>query len=76
MVAQVRGTDSGPVFFGCVDEDEDLAAAVSIAAACPGFSRDDDDECYVAGDGPTCFNCRVRRWVRGGFTCTKGLLSR
>ena len=74
-MAPVRDTDSGPVFVGRVDEEEDLLAAAAIALLCNAFARDDDDECYVDGDDPSCFNCRARRWVRGGFTCTRGLLS-
>jgi hypothetical protein len=57
-----------------VDDDCDRLTADVIALGCTAFSRDDDDECYVDGDGPTCFNCRARRWARGGFDCTKGLL--
>lgn len=53
---------------------EDIVAAAAIALTCNAFTRDDDDECYVDGDAPSCFNCRARRWVRGGFTCTRGLL--
>jgi hypothetical protein len=70
----VVGAGSGAVFIGSVDSDADLAAAATIALACAGFTRDDDDECYVDGDVPSCFNCRSRRWVTGGFTCMKGLL--
>jgi hypothetical protein len=70
----VLDTDSGAVFVGCVDDDESLLAAAAIARSCTAFSRDDDDECYVDGDEPSCFNCRARRWIRDGFSCTRGLL--
>lgn len=70
----VVGADSGAVFIGSVDSEGDLAAAAAIALTCAGFTRDDDDECYVDGDASTCFNCRARRWITGGFTCMKGLL--
>jgi hypothetical protein len=70
----IHHTDSGAVFVGSVDEGEDLAAAAAVALRCDSFARDEDDECYVDGDDPTCFDCRARRWVRGGFTCTRGLL--
>ena len=63
-MAPVLDTDSGAVFVGCVDAGEDLLAAAAIALACDAFARDDDDECYVEGDDPTCFDCRARRWVR------------
>jgi hypothetical protein len=73
-MAPIIDTESGPVFAGSVDEDASLTAAAAIARDCEAFSRDDDDECYVEGDEPTCFNCRARRWTPGGFSCTKGLL--
>ena len=67
--------DSGsrPVFGGDVDDDCDLLTASMIALGCTVFSRDEDDECYVDGDEPSCFNCRGRRWVRGGFSCMREL---
>lgn len=73
-MAPIIDTESGPAFAGSVDEAESLAIAAKIACGCAGFSLDDDDECYVEGDEPTCFNCRARRWTRSGFSCTKGLL--
>lgn len=76
VVAPIVDTETGSVFVGNLDDDADLAAAAAIAASCAGFSRDDDDECYLEGDGASCFNCRARRWVRGGFTCSRGLLPR
>ncbi len=72
----VADTASGTAFLGSVDDETDLAEAAAIARGCKGYIRDDDDECYVEGDGPTCFNCRARRWTHDGFTCTKGLLGR
>jgi len=73
-MSPILDTESGPVFAGSVDEDASLAAAVSVASQCDGFSEDDDDECYVDSGEPSCFNCRGRRWTAVGFTCTKGLL--
>jgi hypothetical protein len=70
----VIDTDSGAVFDGNVDSAADLSATAAIASQCAGYSRDDDDECYVDGDDPTCFNCRARRWMAEGFSCMKGLL--
>lgn len=66
-------TDSGPVFLGSADDADDIAQAAAIAASCPGFSRDEDDECCFES-GRSCFDCRGRRWVPGGFTCMRGLL--
>ena len=71
----ISHTPSGVVFIGDIDSAADLIDAALLASRCDGYSRDDDDECYVTGDGPTCFNCRGRRWVSEGFTCMKGLLS-
>ncbi len=64
----------GAVFNGSLDNDDDLVACAAIAVRCAGYSRDDDDECYVEGYGPTCFNCRGRRWLSVGFGCMKGYL--
>jgi hypothetical protein len=74
-MTRVIGTGAQAVFVGSVDDTDALLAAASIALACREYVRDDDDECYVEGDAPTCFNCRGRRWVRGGFSCTRGLLN-
>lgn len=73
-MARIIDTESGIVFEGSIDDPEDVRAAAAAASRCQAFARDDDDECYADGDGPTCFNCRARRWVRGGFTCMRGLL--
>jgi hypothetical protein len=73
-MAPIIDTESGPVFVGNVDEDESLSAAAGIARDCGAFSLDDDDECYVEGNAPNCFNCRARRWAQNGFSCTRGLL--
>lgn len=73
-MAPIIDTESGSVFVGGVDNDGSLTHAARIALECEGFSLDDDDECYVEGDEPTCFNCRARRWTRDGFSCMKGLL--
>lgn len=73
-MSPIIDTKSGLVFEGSVDEPESLTLAEKIACDCAAFALDDDDECYVEGDAPTCFNCRARRWTQGGFSCTKGLL--
>ncbi|MDY0341287.1 MAG: hypothetical protein RBS17_08745 [Coriobacteriia bacterium] len=74
-MAPISHTPSGAVFVGDLDSAADLVETFSLASGCGGYSRDDDDECYVSGDELTCFNCRGRRWVSEGFTCMKGLLS-
>ncbi len=73
-MAPVSNTDRGRVFLGSIDDAADCTLAAVIAQACGGFTLDDDDECYEDVDGPTCFNCRARRWTPDGFTCVKGLL--
>lgn len=73
-MAPLHDTGSGIVFTGSIDDARDLFEASLIAAGCAGFSRDDDDECYVEDDRATCFNCRARRWVPDGFSCMKDLL--
>ncbi|MCX5806015.1 MAG: hypothetical protein NT010_08110 [Proteobacteria bacterium] len=66
--------ESGNIrFCGAVEDDEDILAASEIAAKCPAYSIDDDDEDYCDG-ARTCFNCRYRRWLADGFECMKGLL--
>lgn len=62
-MAPLVESDIGPVFVGEVDDAADLLAAALMAAPCAAFARDDDDECYVDGPAPTCFNCRGHRWV-------------
>lgn len=61
-------------FVGLIDNLEDYNAASRIAAKCPTYSVDDDDEDYCEGER-TCFNCRYRRWLAGGFQCMKGCLT-
>jgi hypothetical protein len=73
MTHVVHG-DSGPVVLGSVDDAAAEADAARIASACEGYSRDDDDECYVGGEAANCFDCRARRWMQGGFSCMKGML--
>jgi len=67
-VSPLQHAAVGPVFPGDVDDETDLLAAAAMAAACAAFSVDDEDECYVDSDAPSCFNCRGRRWVPQGFT--------
>ena len=63
------------VFRGTVDLAADLTEAARIAAACSSYRRDDEDEDPLQG-AVSCFGCRYRRWVPGGFTCLKHLLAR
>ena len=72
-MARVEVTEAGLVFLGTVSADADLAAAARIAAACAAYRRDDEDEDPLDG-ALSCFGCRYRRWVPGGFTCMKDLL--
>lgn len=50
---------------------EDFAAVARIAASCPGFSIDDEDEC-VADEPRSCYNCCARRWTAASFVCLRG----
>ncbi len=61
------------VFQGAIDNPEDILSAAAIAADCPAYSIDEDDEDYCDGE-KTCFNCRRRRWTREGFQCARNLL--
>ncbi len=72
-MAGLMDTATGTVFLGDVEDPEAIRISSLIAADCTGFSADDDDECYI-GEGRSCFDCRARRWVPGGFTCMRGLL--
>jgi hypothetical protein len=60
-------------FCGTVEDVEDFLAASEIAAKCPAYSIDDEDE-VCCEDATTCFNCRYRRWLADGFECVKDLL--
>lgn len=71
---RLQQTAAGLAFVGSVDAAADVEAAGAIAHLCPGFSLDDDDECYVDESSPNCFNCRARRWTADGFSCMRGLL--
>jgi hypothetical protein len=64
---------SGFRFMGLIENTEDCLAASKIAARCPGYAIDEDDEDYCDG-ARTCFNCRYRRWLADGFQCMKGNL--
>jgi hypothetical protein len=67
-------TDGELEFRGSLDSDDDLAAAAKAAAGCGAYRRDDEDEDPLDG-ALSCFGCRYRRWVPGGFTCMKGRLA-
>lgn len=49
---------------------EDWQGAAFLAATCPGFSFDVEEE-LVADDARSCYNCRYRRWTRVSFTCMR-----
>jgi len=63
-------TDKGRCFIGSCDDGEALQAASVLAERCPDFSFDVEDEVCIEGL-TTCFNCRYRRWLENGFSCTK-----
>jgi len=73
-VAAIEVVGSNVVFRGAVDLDDDLLEAARIAAVCPAYRRDDEDEDPVDG-ARSCFGCRYRRWVPDGFTCMAGRLA-
>jgi hypothetical protein len=72
-VGGVVGCGPGAVFKGSLERPEDVAAAAAQAAGCAVYRPDDEDEDYLDG-ARTCFGCRYRRWVVGGFSCLRGLL--
>ena len=73
-MASLEHSGAGVVFRGTVDLDADLAEATTMAASCTSYRRDDEDEDPLDG-ALSCFGCRYRRWVPGGFTCVKDLLT-
>lgn len=46
----------------------DWQIAAGIAAGCPGFLDDDEDE-MAAEEPVSCYNCRYRRWTADSFSC-------
>jgi hypothetical protein len=48
----------------------DWAGAAKIAATCPEFRSDVEEE-IVADEPLSCYNCRYRRWSAESFTCRK-----
>lgn len=72
-MAELVRADGDVRFVGSVDADTDVEIAMRLSAACGAFSLDDEDEDPLEGTR-TCFGCRFRRWVPGGFTCLRGLL--
>lgn len=54
-----------------IDTKNDFDVPVIIAQACPQYKEDVEDELYCE-DLLSCYNCRYRRWERGGFSCYKG----
>jgi hypothetical protein len=70
---QIMKDVGGFRFLGSIENTEDSLSASEIAAKCPAYSVDEDDEDYCEGER-TCFNCRYRRWLADGFQCMKGFL--
>ncbi len=70
-MTQITDKNGIIVFRGNLDSPDDLSDASRIAAACPAYMIDEDDEDYLAG-ARSCFNCRYRRWLANGFSCLKG----
>ena len=60
--------DSGLLLFS--GGREDWVGAVRVAAACPCFAEDTEDE-QIADDPRSCYNCRFRRWTSASFICTR-----
>lgn len=48
-----------------------FAAAAQIAARCPQFRPDSEEE-WTAEEERSCYNCRYRRWTADSFQCVKG----
>ncbi len=48
----------------------DWRRAAEIAAGCPHFLPDSEDE-QPAEEERSCYNCRFRRWTEHSFTCMK-----
>jgi len=71
---QIRQEGGRFIFCGTVEDEADLLAASGIAAKCPAYSMDDEDEVF-SESVRTCFNCRYRRWLADGFECMKRLLA-
>jgi hypothetical protein len=53
---------------------DDWGGAARIAASCPSFHPDEEDE-QVADEPRSCFNCRYRRWTAASYTCCKEMLT-
>ncbi len=49
---------------------EGWRAAARIAAGCPHFRPDDEDE-MTADEEVSCYNCLYRRWTMDSFLCNK-----
>jgi len=45
--------------------------AAQVAARCPSFRADDDDE-QCTEEELSCYNCRYRRWTADSFACLAG----
>ncbi|MBM9616728.1 hypothetical protein JWJ90_20910 [Desulfobulbus rhabdoformis] len=67
---QLQKTALGTIFLGSVETEADLEAAANLATHCHEYQEDVEDEAYFNGS-KTCFDCRFRRWLSGGFSCLK-----
>ncbi len=47
---------------------EDWQGAARVAARCPSFRADVEEE-QIADEARSCYNCRYRRWSTVSFTC-------
>jgi len=47
---------------------EDWQGAARVAALCPTFRADVEEE-QIADEALSCYNCRYRRWSTVSFTC-------
>ncbi|NPV74476.1 MAG: hypothetical protein HPY89_12045 [Pelotomaculum sp.] len=70
LLKYVKETGGAKCFLGDDSSQEDMNATVVLAAACPHY-RDDVEEEICLEDVLTCYNCRYRRWARPGFSCCK-----
>lgn len=66
----VKETGGLKCFHGDDSNREDMDATVVLAAACPFYKDDVEEEICLEGL-LTCYNCRYRRWAPAGFSCFK-----
>ena len=71
LLKYVKETGRAKCFLGDDSIREDMDATVALAAACPFYKDDVEEEIYLEGAPLTCYNCRYRRWASPGFSCYK-----